>query len=254
MGSAFLIRIFYLVWMDMGGVIFIILSYKIGAGPFFFWFPRLCSSLEWSSCYILMLFQKFLPLLLISLFVNLLIWIIVIVRLLVGVIGSFNQVDLKQLIAYSSVHHLGWIIIIIVKDNLRWIVYLIMYGLLLIRVVLLLYKSDIINVRILVNNKRKIIFIIRMLSIGGIPPMLGFFLKWMALINVVNISLIFLIILVLVSVIILYVYIRIVYDVFMGGGVEGCNNCIINYYTDIREVISIVGIFIGIVVGCYVII
>lgn len=247
MRSSLFISLFYLNYYLIGGIVILILSLKIGAGPFFFWFPSLCSGLDWVSCYILILFQKILPLILIFMFIHWVIWIIVIIRLLLGIIGSFNQINIKQLLAYSSVHHLGWIIIVGMLKRIRWILYLIIYGLVLYRIVILLLNDNIVDLSLLFLSKYKVIFIIGMLSIGGVPPLLGFFLKWIALINIFNVSKVYLLILIIVSVLILYVYIRIAYDVILGGRIEWTRRWINYYYIDNVEIIRVIGIIIGIV-------
>lgn len=244
-GSSLFISFFYLQKFLIGGGLIFILRLKIGAGPFFFWFPSLCSGLDWVSCYFLMLFQKVLPLVLIFLFVHWVLWFIVVIRLVFGILGSFNQRNIRYLLAYSSIHHLGWIIIVGILNNSRWILYLVIYGIVLFRVVVLLFKDDIIDLRYFYMSKYKIIYIIRMLSIGGVPPLLGFYLKWIALVNIISIGIIYLFILIIVSVVILYVYIRIIYDVYIGGGVEIIYNWIDLGYKNNVEIIRIIGIIIG---------
>lgn len=246
--SSLFIGIFYLNYYVLGGIIIIFLRLKIGAGPFFFWFPSLCSGLDWISCYILMLFQKVLPLILIFIFIHWIVWFIIIMRLLLGMIGSFNQTNIKQLLAYSSISHLGWILIIGMFKGMRWMIYLVLYGIVLWRVVILLVKDNIIDFVNLYLNKNKLIFIIRMLRIGGIPPLLGFFLKWMALVIIYDIRKVFLFILVVISVIILYIYVRVVYDVLLIGGDRWCNKLYYNFYVDNIEIIRMIGMLIGIII------
>lgn len=255
LGSVLFIRIFYLNYYILGGILFLILRFKIGAGPFFYWFPSICSGIEWSSCYILIIYQKILPLLLIRIFIHWILWFVVIISLMIGVLGSFNQNNIKQLIAYSSIHHLGWIIIIIMgRKSIRWILYLGIYMLVLFSVVGLLLKDDIIDLSSIYVSKNKFMFIIGILRIAGMPPLLGFFLKWIALVRIIEINIIYIIILIIVSITILYVYIRIVYDVFIGGGIERCEDYILFYKISNMEILSIVGIVIGVIVGIIMII
>lgn len=254
LGSALFIRIFYLNYFIGGSIIILILRYKIGAGPFFYWFPSLCSGIGWDSCFILILFQKILPLLFISLFIHWILWLVVGIRLIIGVWGSFNQRDIKQLIAYSSIHHLGWIFLVRIRGDLRWILYLIIYGLVLFGVVGLLLKDDIINLSIISISNNKLFFMFGILRIAGMPPLLGFFLKWMALVRIINENILYLIILLIVSVVILYVYIRIVYDVFIGGGIIIVRDYLSYNFNSNIEILSIVGIVIGILLGIVIII
>lgn len=251
LGSAILIGIFYLDNKIILRIVPLILRYRIGAGPFFYWFPRICSNLEWYSCYGLILFQKILPLLLIFLFIHWVMWFVIIIRLIIGIYGSMNQSDLKQLIAYSSVHHLGWIIILILGKEFVWIIYLLIYSIILYTVFIVLARDNIINFSILFCSKYKVIFMLSILRIGGIPPILGFFLKWLALELIIRIRKIYMLFLVIVSVIILYVYIRIIYDVIIGRRIKGWLDFeIISYFIRV-DVLSIRGILFGIIIGIY---
>lgn len=127
-GSAIFIGILYLGKKEIRGVLILILRYKMGAAPIYFWFPSVCRGLRWISCFILMSFQKLLPLiLLLVIYIGWLILFVIIIRLILGTFGSFNQSDFKQLIAYSSIHHLGWIILCNIYNDIVWFLYLIIY-------------------------------------------------------------------------------------------------------------------------------
>lgn len=249
-GSSLFISLFYLNYYVIGGMIILMLSLRVGAGPFFFWFPSLCSGLDWFSCYLLILFQKILPLLLIFLFIHWIVWVVIIVNLLVGVLGSFNQVNVRQLMAYSSINHLGWILLVGVFKGIGWVLYLMLYGIVLLRVVVLLYKDEIVDLSNLFISKYKLMFVIGILSIGGIPPLLGFFLKWIAFVIIFEVRRIYLFILILASVVILYIYIRIVYDVFLIGGIE-LRRWGYNIYNDNVEMMRMLGIIMGITLIVY---
>lgn len=251
LGSSLFIGIFYLRGYLIGGIIILILSLKIGAGPFFFWFPSLCSGLDWISCFFIIFFQKVLPLILIFIFVHWILWFIAFVRLVVGMLGSFNQRNIKMLIAYSSIHHLGWILIVGCNRSIKWILYLVLYGIILYRVVVLLFSDDIIDLSSLFISEYKVIFIIGILRMGGVPPLLGFFLKWMALVNIINLRIIYLLILIMISVVILYIYIRVIYDIIILSKNEwGVGLIFPLYYYNIDN-IRVIGIITGIIILFY---
>lgn len=92
-------------------LILVSLLIKVGAAPFHFWFPIVIKGLCWASCGILMIFQKIIPLVIISctldggLYIYLLIFCIV--GSLVGGVGGLNQINLRFLLAYSSIGHIG---------------------------------------------------------------------------------------------------------------------------------------------------
>jgi NADH-quinone oxidoreductase subunit N len=211
-GSAILIRLFYLKkdWLDL--CLLLVLSYKIGAGPFFFWFPSVCSGISWFSFFILISFQKIIPLILIRFLISKILYIIVIISLLFGVFGSFNQKNLKLLIAYSSVYHLGWILLCINTNDLYWGLYLIVYILVVFPIVIFMQYYNVEDILNIMKVKYSYYLIFLILRISGIPPFLGFFLKWFAFIIIFNYDLFFIIFIIICSVVIFYIYFRLVYD------------------------------------------
>lgn len=214
-GSAVLIRIFYLnkEWLDF--CLCLLLRYKIGAGPFFFWFPSVCGGISWMSCFLLISFQKVIPLILMVIFVSWIIYWIVVLRLIFGVLGSFNQINLKQLIAYSSVYHLGWIILCNISGEINWMEYLLIYSVIIFPVLVCLKYFNINDIGMIIKMKYKNWFIFLILRMAGIPPFLGFFLKWYAFIIIFKFEYIFFIFLIVCSVVIFYIYFRVVYDVLV---------------------------------------
>lgn len=216
LGSAMFVGLFYFNKEYLDIVLCVVLRYKIGAGPFFFWFPSICGGISWISCFILIRVQKLIPLLLIGMFLSWIIFVFVLIGLIVRMLGALNSNDLKQLIAYSSIYHLRWILLCLIFDDIRWIRYLVMYIIIVFPVIFLLMWVNIKKLLEVLIIKNKFLFLILILSIAGIPPFLGFFIKWFAFINIVRLSVFFGVLLVFSSIIIFYVYFRVVYDVFLG--------------------------------------
>nr|YP_010022208.1 NADH dehydrogenase subunit 2 [Oxyopes licenti]QOL12223.1 NADH dehydrogenase subunit 2 [Oxyopes licenti] len=246
MGSAILLSLFYFGKMYFKEVVCLVMSYKVGAGPFFFWFPSLCSGISWMSCFILMCFQKIIPFILLSMFLSGLVFYMIMLSLFFGIMGSFNQSDLKQLIAYSSVYHLGWMLLSLMSFNEFWMIYLILYGMLIMPIIYFFYMKKMNNLFDVIKMKHKKWFVMMMLSMAGMPPLLGFFLKWFAFITIFMQSSFFWFILVLSSVVMFYVYYRVIYDVLMGFFMYGVwMNWVIESNKIWWDFITIVGIVIG---------
>lgn len=250
LGSALFLSSFYLqriLWV----LIVLLLRYKLGAGPFFYWFPSVCSGLGWLACYVLITFQKVIPLFLISGFLNWIMWYIIVLSLVLGVFGSINQVNIKNLFAYSSIHHLGWLISCIFRSDLFWLFYLIIYSLILVGLVLYLMVNDINNFYILGKYNNKIWFIVGFIRMGGLPPLLGFFLKWSAFLYILSINYTFVIFLLIISIVILYIYLRVIYDRLI------MNRIMVGWYYQFDTLIKLTkvdyinffGLFIGILMG-----
>ena len=84
--------------------------------------------------------------------------------------------------------------------------------------ILYYYKIDSFIDIILIKGKWSFFF--NIIGIAGIPPILGFFLKWLAFFYILNIRYIFVFFILLISVTIFYVYIRLVYDLILGNRVD----------------------------------
>lgn len=256
LGSAVFIILFYIYKVHLDFILCLILGYKIGAGPFYYWFPSICKGISWMSCFILISIQKLIPLILIRIFISWMFFFIIVVRLIIGVFGSFNQKDLKLLIAYSSVYHLGWILLCIVIGRNYWFCYMIIYIFIIFPMIYFLKNVDVIYFMDIIRINNKYIFIIVMLSVAGIPPFLGFFLKWFAFRIIIDYRIFYMIILIVCSVTIFYVYFRIIYDVIIGYYYfGGWGRWIIEEKSEFwLDIICMVGILFGVSVGIYLII
>nr|YP_009045208.1 NADH dehydrogenase subunit 2 [Athyma cama]AHA03546.1 NADH dehydrogenase subunit 2 [Athyma cama]WAB70242.1 NADH dehydrogenase subunit 2 [Athyma cama] len=191
---------------------------KMGSIPFHFWFPNIMEGLSWFNCFILMTWQKITPMILLSYYFNLnFLYFIMIFNVLIGAIGSFNQTSLRKLMAFSSINNLGWMISsMIISENL-WFIYFIFYSIFTFIMCFLFYIINTFFISQLfffnMNFLIKISIMINFLSLGGLPPFLGFFPKWLVINYLLNnnffiISFVF----VMSSLILLFVYIRIIYS------------------------------------------
>nr|YP_010177770.1 NADH dehydrogenase subunit 2 [Ripeacma umbellata]QST15499.1 NADH dehydrogenase subunit 2 [Ripeacma umbellata] len=194
---------------------------KMGAAPFHFWFPNIIEGLSWFNCFILMTWQKITPMILLSYYFNKTFLIIIMtLNTIIGAIGGLNQTSLRKLMAFSSINNLGWMMAtILISENL-WMFYLLMYSF-MISIMCFFFNS--LNIYFLnqlfimnMNPLMKIFLLINFLSLGGLPPFIGFFPKWMVINFLIN-KKIFIItfIFILMSLIMLFFYIRIIYSSFL---------------------------------------
>nr|QFK69100.1 NADH dehydrogenase subunit 2 [Phymatostetha sp. B13] len=157
---------------------------KVGVAPFHMWVPSIMEGINWINCLILSTWQKIAPLTLISYSMNNEMLIMPsILSLLIGAIGGLNQSSIKKLMAYSSINNMGWIIISMMMSMMTWINYFMIYSLMISMFMYMLNKENInyINQCFLSTFKsiNKMFLLIMLLSMGGMPPMLGFMPKWM---------------------------------------------------------------------------
>nr|ADF65618.1 NADH dehydrogenase subunit 2 [Vietnamella dabieshanensis] len=158
---------------------------KMGAAPFHFWFPGVVEGLTWPLCFILMTWQKLAPIALISYtFSNFIFAFLVIISCsLIGAFGGLNQTSLRKIMAYSSINHIGWILAGLLISNFLWISYYIFYILLSLPIIMNFYYLQLNYFSQLFslsdnNNFNNIFMFSNFLSLGGLPPFLGFLPKW----------------------------------------------------------------------------
>nr|YP_010417856.1 NADH dehydrogenase subunit 2 [Hypolimnas usambara]USF18015.1 NADH dehydrogenase subunit 2 [Hypolimnas usambara] len=194
---------------------------KMGSTPFHFWFPNIMEGLSWLNCFILMTWQKISPMILLSYYMNLkFLFLMMIFNVLIGTISSFNQTSLRKLMAFSSINNLGWMLSALsISENL-WMLYFILYSLFtfimcfLFYIINIFYMNQLFNLNL--NFSIKFLILINFLSLGGLPPFLGFFPKWMIINYLLNNNLFIIsFIFTISSLIMLFIYIRIIYSSFM---------------------------------------
>lgn len=245
LGSSLLLLRFYNQRLYIEFINRIILRYKIGGGPFYFWFPIVCERIRWISCFYLITIQKIAPIILISIFSRKVIWFLIFIRLFIGIIGAFNQIKLKRLISYSSIHHIGWLLI---RSFIRmgiWILYLVRYTYIILGLFFIFIKNEILTVSIIRRCGDKIIFITGILSIGGIPPILGFFLKWWVFYNLIEVNYFIILMMIIFSVVLAYIYLRLLYYFIIGEIYKNRWRNFYNFYNYISlDFLYIIGIVI----------
>lgn len=190
---------------------------KLGIIPFHFWFIDIIKRLNWIRCFVLSTWQKIIPFFILRyIYIQNLILIFIFIRSIFRIIFSINQIYLKKIYAYSSINHMCWLIISIFLRELIWIIYFFSYLIinLLLIIILKIYNVNyLIDLYYKFNNKCIIFFfIILLFSLGGIPPFLGFIIKWYLIYYLIErYNFFILIILIFFSLIFLFFYLRIIY-------------------------------------------
>nr|YP_010947371.1 NADH dehydrogenase subunit 2 [Prismosticta microprisma]WGO62398.1 NADH dehydrogenase subunit 2 [Prismosticta microprisma] len=194
---------------------------KMGAAPFHFWFPNIVEGMTWFNNFILMSWQKITPMILLSYKFNKnFLFIVIIINVLIGAISGLNQTSLRKLMAFSSINNMGWMIFsIMISENL-WLFYFLMYSFLISIMCFFFYMLNMYFInQLFINNMKfmiKMNLLINFLSLGGLPPFIGFIPKWI-IINFLMMNQYYLItfIFIMMSLIIIFFYIRILYSSLM---------------------------------------
>nr|YP_010570557.1 NADH dehydrogenase subunit 2 [Palomena angulosa]UZG89982.1 NADH dehydrogenase subunit 2 [Palomena angulosa] len=194
---------------------------KLGAAPFHKWMPEVMSKMKWINCFLLMTWQKMAPLMMISNLnnSNILINLSIIWSVGVGCLGGINTSSLRKLMAYSSINHLGWMLAIIKSINL-WMVYWIIYSMITMMICFTMnsYNFFFLNQVTASNmiNTEKINLFILMLSMGGLPPFIGFLPKWITIQMMISCKeFIMIFIMIMFSLVTLMFYMRIMINMFL---------------------------------------
>nr|YP_009351742.1 NADH dehydrogenase subunit 2 [Noditermes cristifrons]AQP30533.1 NADH dehydrogenase subunit 2 [Noditermes cristifrons] len=196
---------------------------KSGAAPFHWWFPGVMEGLSWENCALLMTVQKAAPLMLMSYLIDInnFMLMIIFMSTIVGSIGGLNQTSMRKILTYSSINHTGWMLIALTTSENLWMVYFAIYSTLTLAVVSAIKLSGVsfINQTMMTNKETtliKFMMFTSLLSLGGLPPFLGFLPKWIIIQSMITNNMAPLATVVVVtSLITLYYYLKISYSSFM---------------------------------------
>nr|AKM22510.1 NADH dehydrogenase subunit 2 [Plodia interpunctella] len=220
-----LLKMIFLKNFDFNNIISIMINssllMKMGSVPFHFWFPNIMEGMSWFNNFILMTWQKITPMILLSYYFNKnFIIIIIMLNSIIGAIGGLNQTSLRKLMTFSSINNLSWMLMsIMISENL-WIFYLFIYTFIISMMCFFFHMLNLFYINQLfffnMNYILKIFFFMNFLSLGGLPPFIGFFPKWIVINFLLMNNYFFLtFILIMMSLILLFFYIRISYSSFM---------------------------------------
>nr|APO15309.1 NADH dehydrogenase subunit 2 [Rhinogobius cliffordpopei] len=170
-------------------MIIIALALKLGLAPLHTWLPEVLQGLTLTTGLILSTWQKLAPFILllqIPAANQELLILLGLTSTLVGGWGGLNQTQLRKILAYTSIAHLGWMIIIIQFAPSLTLLALMTYLLMTSSAFLALTFTGATNITSLAMSWTTSPIIVAsapllLLSLGGLPPMTGFLPKWLIL-------------------------------------------------------------------------
>jgi len=209
--------------------------FKLGVAPFHFWIPDVYHGSSWSVVYFLVViskigmfgfFLRFVYTVCIIPFewISFLFFWLAFFSLWIGTLGAVNQVNMKRLIGYSGISHMGFLMFGIGIGNgfglMATLSYFWLYVSLNSLWILLLWWNQVFSLHKLKEFFPWFGFLlaVAMFSITGVPPLSGFFMKyylWFGLIQIGNYLIGFL--LVLFSVVAAFYYLRLIRMFFFSG-------------------------------------
>nr|YP_009340679.1 NADH dehydrogenase subunit 2 [Laevipilina antarctica]APQ42968.1 NADH dehydrogenase subunit 2 [Laevipilina antarctica] len=202
---------------------------KMGVAPFHFWLPGVVGGCNWVSCFLLLTWQKIAPLLFFGSYLSFYFGyfgLVAVLSALFGGIGGMNQSSLRGVLVYSSIVHMGWLILCCKCGMFFVYLYYSMYVFSLCWVFLLVVFNMMKGVSDAYNFYegswgQQVMMMISLLSLGGLPPFIGFFAKLCVMIGAAEEYLGLGLICVLGSVLSLYYYLSLFFSVsFSFGGMK----------------------------------
>nr|AAK30318.1 NADH dehydrogenase subunit 2 [Mertensiella caucasica]ACJ43675.1 NADH dehydrogenase subunit 2 [Mertensiella caucasica]ACO05529.1 NADH dehydrogenase subunit 2 [Mertensiella caucasica] len=168
----------------------IALAMKLGIAPFHLWLPDVLQGLNLITCLILSTWQKLAPMALLILIYpqlnsNLMI-IMAILSAVIGGWGGLNQTQIRKIMAYSSIAHLGWMTMVLTFSPALAVFNFLIYLLLTTSMFFMLINLHSTNINKLSISWLKTPMIsaslmITLMALGGLPPTSGFLPKWLIL-------------------------------------------------------------------------
>lgn len=220
--------------------VFISLFIKVSIAPFHLWSPDVYENAPTSSSFFFIMLPKLsLFFVIVKLcyfcsfgslvFLKELVFVFILLSIFFGAFGGLEQRKIKSLLVYSSISHLGYLLLCLVSESFEGLFalfsYLFVYtcsGLCLWGILLLLRlkrtnevktNKDLSDLVLLIKSNKVIFYIFSsvLLSLAGLPPLIGFLVKLnVLLITVQSYGFLIACISIFFSVISLFYYIRII--------------------------------------------
>nr|AAS15607.1 NADH dehydrogenase subunit 2 [Locustella fluviatilis]AAS15608.1 NADH dehydrogenase subunit 2 [Locustella fluviatilis]AAS15609.1 NADH dehydrogenase subunit 2 [Locustella fluviatilis]AAS15610.1 NADH dehydrogenase subunit 2 [Locustella fluviatilis] len=164
------------------------IAMKLGLVPFHFWFPEVLQGSSLTTGLLLSTIMKLPPIALLYMTSNTLnptlLTSMAIMSAALGGWMGLNQTQIRKILAFSSISHLGWMAIIIVYNPKLTLLNFYLYTLMTTAVFLTLNSINTSKLSTLMTTWTKTpalsaMLFLTLLSLAGLPPLTGFLPKWL---------------------------------------------------------------------------
>lgn len=222
--------------------IFILFFFKLTIAPFYFWALDVYEGTSIVNLMLFMIISKFIFLIILIKIVYIyffkifyiyqnLFFILAFISIIIGAFGGISETNIKKIFAYSSINHIGFILLSLSTGTFEGVQIALFYFFIYIIMSFLFFIIFLSNKKVLENryveyitdfkDYQKInkilayVFAILLFSLSSIPPLLGFWGKFFVLIEISKLNLyILLIILLTLNMLNVYYYLRFVKIMF----------------------------------------
>nr|YP_010334347.1 NADH dehydrogenase subunit 2 [Polypedates mutus]UNH90295.1 NADH dehydrogenase subunit 2 [Polypedates mutus] len=201
------------------------LMMKLGLAPLHFWLPEVLQGTPLVTGLIISTWQKIAPMTLLLQFshhINIYMAVSIgTLSIFIGGWGGINQTQMRKILAFSSIGHLGWMILVLKFNHylteFNFILYIIMTTAMFL-LLITTHSTKMLDISILWTKTPALaaLSMLTLLSLAGLPPLTGFMPKLMISLELVKQNMIILVSLaMLASLLALFFYLRLTYIMVM---------------------------------------
>nr|AMY60822.1 NADH dehydrogenase subunit 2 [Microgale jenkinsae] len=202
-------------------ILLISLMMKLGMAPFHFWVPEVTQGTTLPTGLIILTWQKLAPLSIMyqvyqSLNPNIILTC-AILSIMIGGWGGLNQTQLRKIMAYSSIAHMGWMAAVMVFNPTLMLLNLLLYIIFTSAMFIILMNCFSLSTSTLSmtwNNHPLMMTMMLtvLMSMGGLPPLSGFIPKWLIMDELIkNNNILLSMVMAMMALLNLYFYMRLIY-------------------------------------------